>query len=241
MLYLPAWFNRRAYRESGTLKQLFMKKYLLPVLVLALVFQNARAQKSRVAAVGGVTISSMTGELFGNENGYQSKVGATLGLMLDAPIGASRFSFSPGLHYVQKGTLQRPPMGTLIDKSYISLRYVELNANFLYHAPGAKGNFFIGAGPSVAMKVPSKKGTMIGKDKTESDVNFGNTIDKDIRGVDYGANFLLGYRLKGGFMIFANYNRGLRDLRPVPESGPEDVYNQYFGIQLGWLFANSSN
>ena len=191
--------------------------------------------------MGGVSLSSLSGELFGNENNYETKVGATLGLMIDAPIGASRFSFAPGVHYVQKGTLQRPPEGTLITSSYISLRFAELNANFIYRAPGNAGNFYAGVGPSLSFKLPSKKGTKIEEDKTETDVLFGNTIDKDLRGMDYGANFVIGYRLAKGFFVHANYNHGLRDLRPVPESAPEKVNSSYFGIQLGWLFANSQN
>lgn len=219
-----------------------MKKILLLLAVSVLCLQlTAISQKTRAALMGGVTLATMSGELGGNENGYEKKVGYTLGVMTETPIHTSRFSFSPGLHYVQKGTLQRPPVGTLITKAYYALRYVELNANFTYRAPGVKGNFFAGAGPSLAFKVPSKKGTMIDKDKTETDVNFGNTIDKDIRGVDYGVNFLLGYRLVAGFFITANYNMGLRDLRPVPESAPSEVKNSYFGIQLGWLFNNKSN
>ena len=219
-----------------------MKKTLLLLVVSVFCLQfTALSQKTRAALMGGVTISTMSGELQGLENGYESKVGYTVGIMVDCPIRTSRFSFAPGLHFVQKGTLQRPPVGTLITKAYYALRYVELNANFIYRAPGTKGNFFAGAGPSLAFKLPSKKGTMIDKDKTETDVNFGNTIDKDLRGVDYGINFLLGYRLAGGFFISGNYNMGVQDLRPVPESAPSEVKNSYFGIQIGWLFANKEN
>ena len=219
-----------------------MKKTLLLLVVSVLCLQfSSFSQNTRAGIMGGVAFSGMSGELFGSENNYETKRGITVGMMIDAPIGKSRFSFAPGLHYVQKGTLQRPPQGTLITESYIALRYVELNANFIYRAPGTKGNFYAGAGPSLSFKVPSKKGTKIDEDKTETDVNFGTTIDKDLRGMDYGVNFLIGYRLAAGFFVTANYNRGLRDLRPVPESAPEEVMNHYFGIQIGWLFANKQN
>jgi hypothetical protein len=215
-----------------------MKKTILLLVVVLLCLQYAAlSQKTRVAVVGGVTISSMSGQLGGNDNNYEKKPGFTLGLMIDAPV-TDHISFFPGLHYVQKGTHQRPPVGTLITKSYISLRYVELNGNFIYHSNGSKGNFFIGAGPSLGFKVPSKKGTQIDDEKTESDVNFGNSIDKDIKGVDYGVNFLLGFRMSKGFMVTGNYNYGIRDLRPVDESGPDEIHNMYFGIQIGWLFNN---
>lgn len=217
-----------------------MKKLFFLLAVTCGLYFPGLTQKTRVGVMGGLTFSNMTGELGGNENGHETKVGATLGMMVDAPIGASRFSFAPGLHYVQKGTLQRPPSGTLITKSYYALRYAELNANIIYKTPGT-GTFFIGAGPSLSFKLPSKKGTMIDDAKTEADVNFGNTIDKDIKGVDWGFNTLLGYRLAAGFFVTANYNHSLRDLRPVPASSPSPVRNSYFGLQLGWLFANKAN
>jgi len=214
-----------------------MKKAFLMFAVSVLFLQLTYAQKTRAGVMGGATFSKMSGELGGNENGYQTKVGYTIGFLIDAPINA-KFSFAPGLHYVQKGTLQRPPAGTLITKSYIALRYAEFNANFIYKASGTKGNFFAGAGPSIDMNLPSKKGTMIEKDKTETDIVFGKTIEKDLAGIDYGVNLLLGYRLNCGFFASVNYNRGFRDLRPVDASGPEQINNSYFGIQIGWLFQN---
>jgi hypothetical protein len=218
-----------------------MKKSLLFLTAFVLCLQlTGFSQKSRAGIVGGVTLAKMTGELNGTNNDYEMKVGYTLGFVLDAPINA-KWSFYPGLHFVQKGAQQEPPRGTLITKSYVALRYAELNANFIYKAGGVKGNFFAGAGPSIDFNLPSKKGTMIEKDKTETDVSFGETIDKDLRGIDYGVNFLLGYRMAAGFLVSLNYNMGIRDLRPVEASGPEEIKNSYFGIQVGWLLHNKAN
>jgi hypothetical protein len=218
-----------------------MKKSLLLLVVCIIYLQIAGfSQKTRAGIQAGVVLAKMTGQFNGNDNDYETKTGYTVGVIVDAPIN-SKFSFAPGLHFVQKGTLQRPPVGTLITKSYIALRYAELNLNFIYKAPGKRGNFFVGAGPSIGFNLPSKKGTQINKDKTETDVAFGVTIDKDLRGVDYGINTLLGYRLNKGLYVSLNLNLGMRDLRPVEASGVSDIKNRYFGIQVGWLLANKAN
>lgn len=215
-----------------------MKKSSL-LLAAAILFFHvaANSQKTSAAAVGGVSLARLTGETGGLQNDYETNVGYTVGIMVETPI-TSRIAFFPGLHYVQKGTLQRPPEGTLITKSFIETRYAEFNANFIYKAPGTKGNFFAGLGPSIVMNLPSKKGTVTEGDKTETDVLWGNTIEKDLAGIDYGINLLAGYRIACGFFIMANYNLGMRDLRPVDESGPRDVQSRYVGIQLGWLLHN---
>jgi Outer membrane protein beta-barrel domain len=215
-----------------------MKKILLLVTVSVLAFHiTGNSQKTRAGVVGGVVLSSMSGELNGNKNDYEMRPGLTIGMMVDCPFN-QRWSFFPGLHFVQKGTNQEPPYGTLITKSYVALRYAELNANFIYKAPGTKGNFIAGIGPSLAMPLPSKKGSVIDKDKTEEEIKFGNTIDKDINGVDYGANFLIGYRFAKGFFANLNYNMGIRDLRPDEVTTGESIKNQYFSLQIGWLLPN---
>ncbi len=216
-----------------------MKKTFLMLAAFILCLQIAAfSQKTRAGITAGVVLASMTGESGGNDNDFEKKVGYTIGFVVDAPIKNTRFSFAPGLHFVQKGTQQEPPLGTLITKSYIATRYAELNANFIVKSGGTKGQFFIGAGPSFCMPLPSKKGTMIEKDKTETDVLFGKTIEKDLVGFDYGVNMLTGYRLSCGFFATINFNMGMRDLRPVEESGPSDIKNRYIGIQFGWLFNN---
>ena len=216
------------------------KSILLLAIFMSCLHLAGFSQKTRAGVQGGPTFSKMTGVLDGRDNDYEVKVGYSLGMVVDAPIN-NKFSFYPGAHYVQKGTLQRPPMGTLITKAYVALRYAELNLNVIYKANGTKGNFFVGAGPSVSFNLPSKIGTMIDKDKTERDVAFGNTIDKDINGVDYGANFLLGYRLASGFYVTGTYNMGIRDIRPEDNPGSEAIKTTYFSLQIGWLLHNKAN
>ncbi len=211
-----------------------MKKIIFLLAASVLGFQVAGLSQTRVGITGGVAVASMHGT---EAEGGSGRAGFMTGIVLETPIGKV-FNFRPSVSYVQKGeTLPHPP-GTLIDKAVIALRYTEFNADFLYYISGSKGGggFFIGAGPSIAFNLPSKKMTITDDVKTTSIVHFGKESGNDLRGTDWGANFTAGWRTNGGFLITANYNKGLRNL--VTEGSTGDLKNSYFGIQLGVYLNN---
>jgi len=209
-----------------------MKKIIFVLSVSVFCFQVAGFSQTRVGLSGGVSVANMKDKVNGD-----SKAGAMFGLVLDAPLCKSKnWSFHPSLSYVQKGLVEPHPAGTLIDKQYVALRYMELTADFLYYLPGGKGSFYIGAGPSLDFNVPSKRVAVTDGDKVITDIAFGKTPENDFKGVDFGADFAAGYRMNGGFFIALNYNKGLRNL--VTEGTSGTIKNQYIGIQLG-VFLNN--
>jgi hypothetical protein len=160
----------------------------------------------------------------------------------------STVSFRPTLSYVQKATSQIPP--GLASKYYIALRYAEFTTDFLYYIDGyAKGGFFIGGGPSVAFDLPSKRVSILDGKKTLNTIRFGKEFGNDIRGVDFGANYTLGWRAKNGFFFSINHNRGHRNLTPegspafAPQSvdNPGYIKNSYFGFNLGVFLNNGKD
>jgi hypothetical protein len=217
-----------------------MKKmiFILSLLVLCLQF-SALAQKSRVGIFAGPVFSDIRGTVDGKELVGETKPGFAAGFLVDAPINM-HLSFQPALYYVQKGTITQKPLGpTKKDKISTELRYVDLALNFLYNTNKTAGNFFIGAGPYVSFNLPSKFLTKSPGDlQSETDITFGNTIAETYRGIDFGANFLMGYRLKGGFFVSANYSLGLRNLLPEGSLSTGDIKNNFFGVSLGWLVDN---
>lgn len=194
-------------------------------------FQFAGHAQTKIGVSGGVNVAEMKGKVAGD-----GKSGVMTGLVLETPVGNS-FTFRPSLNYVQKGQLQ-PPTG-LVDKLYLALRYTELNADFLYYISGEKGGFFIGAGPSISLNLPSKRVSITDKVKTTNTIKYGKTVGNDLRGFDYGANFTTGWRTNGGFFLSVNYNRGLRNL--VIENDPGSLKNQYIGVQLGVFINNGKS
>ena len=212
--------------------------FILSLFVLCMQF-SAFAQKSRVGFFAGPVFSNMRGTVDSKNLNGDTKPGFAAGFIVDAPI-KNHLSFQPALYYVHKGTITQKPLGpSQKDEISTELRYLDLALNVLYNTNGKGGNFFIGAGPYVSFNLPSKFLTKSpGNLKSESDITFGNTIAEDFRGIDFGANFLMGYRLKGGFFVSANYSLGLRNLIPEGSLSTGDTKNNFIGVSLGWLVNN---
>lgn len=94
----------------------------------------------------------------------------------------------------------------------------------------------MGLGPSLDFNLPSKRVAITDDNKVYNDILFGQTAENDVKGIDYGFNFLAGWRTSPGFFIMVNYNKGLRDLSPLGRT--METKNQYYGIQLGWFLNN---
>lgn len=209
-----------------------MNKRILVLAISVLCFQMAGFSQTRVGLSFGMTSANMKGRADGDGKG-----GLVSSLVLDVPMCKKKnFSFYPTLSYVQKGTVEPHPAGTLIDKQYIALRYMELATNVIYNIPGAKTTFYLGAGPSVDFNLPSKRVSITDDTKVTTDLLMGSTPENEMRGVDYGANFMGGFRTAGGFFFNLNYNKGIRNL--VPDGATGSLKNQYIGIQLG-VFLNN--
>jgi len=209
-----------------------MKKIILLLAASVFCFQIAGFSQARVGLAGGVSVANMKDKVDGD-----SKVGVMTSLVLDVPLCKSKnWTFHPSLAYVQKGLTEPHPPGTLIDKQYVALRYMELTADVLYHIHGSGGSFFLGAGPSIDFNLPSKRVSVTDGDKVITDILFGKTPENDFKGIDYGADFRVGYAMNSGFFLSLNYNKGLRNL--VPDGLTGSIKNQYIGIQLG-VFLNN--
>jgi Outer membrane protein beta-barrel domain len=212
-----------------------MKKafFILFVSVLCLQLPGL-AQKSKVGVTAGFSISNMTDTFRVSSKTGKSLIGYTVGIVVDVPIGKSRFHFQPSLHFMQKGKVLEE---SDTKKSSIALRYADVDLNFLYNTNGDKVNFFIGAGPSVGLPLPSKKVTKIGAIKSEDNITFGNTGVETYKGIDYGLNFIGGFNLPGGFYTAASYTLGLRNI--VSEKNSKNsIKNSCFALRFGYLFNN---
>jgi hypothetical protein len=217
-----------------------MKKVLFLLAAFVFCLQiNGFSQKSRVGFYTGYTNANMYGKIGGERVKDDALSGITFGLILDAPISKSHISFTPTLSYAQKGRITFNENSRASNlKEWIALRYAELNANFLYNTNGAKGNWFIGGGPSISFDLPSKKVSKTDDLKTENNITFGQEANCDIRGIDYGANLITGFRMKGGFFVSFNYTVGIRNLVPVQEGNDNNIRNHSLGINLGFLINN---
>lgn len=213
-----------------------MKKALILIIAGICSFQiNGFAQKTQVGLTGGITSSN----IFGNKNGIDqrgdSRTGMTLGMFIDAPIGKTRWAFQPSLNYMQKGKNDQINPDT---KNATALRYAELDLNFVHYTKGSNKLFF-GAGPYLAMNLPSKKVLITPDNRIETNLLMGKDVSNAYKGYDYGANGIVGVRMKCGFVVTANYSLGLRNLIPKP-SGDDILRNGTLGFRIGYIFKNAN-
>lgn len=223
-----------------------MKKtlFLLAVAVLSLQV-SVFAQKTRVGVTAGITTSNMYGTVGGKDLRDDSKTGITVGILIDAPIKKSHFSFQPAINYVQKGRVTEE---TEKVKSWVALRYAEVNLDFVYNSKG-KTTFFFGLGPSVGLDLPStfivrtNNSTAANNNpdpkysRSEKKVKFGKEVLDDFKGLDYGVHLQGGFRMSKGLIFSLNYTFGLRNI--ASEGAPnDDIKNGCFAVRFGWLFKN---
>ena len=227
-----------------------MKKlYFVLALVIASLPFNSFAQKAKasVGVTGGITMANQYGSKGGQLIKDDQKVGFTLGLVMDKQIGKSAFSFQPGIFYAQKGRIENV---SFREKTYWSLRYAELQANFLYSIKSNKGfTFYAGGGPTFAADLPSYAQTRLldtdpltgGGNKFvksgDRSVNWGTAAASDFKGPDWGVNMMIGIRANCGWSVGYNYTIGLRNIMSVP-NGDDALRNHFMGLRVSYWVKN---
>src|SRR5690606_11033355 len=117
-------------------------------------------------------------------------------------IGISeKFSFQPGLSFQGKGgKIDLSDLG--VGKATENAAYLEIPLNGVLYLPAGAGNVFIGAGPYAAFGLFGK----IEVDgEADEDVSFGNDLEDDLTPLDFGLNFMAGYRLDSGLLFNVGY------------------------------------
>lgn len=210
-----------------------MKKTIITLTAGVLFMYTANAQTTRFGFTAGTAFANYKAKVDGESDNGNSKAGITAGILADIPLGKN-FSLQPAVNFVQKGTKDEETFGGVTEKIKLTVNCIEVPLNFLYNAPGNSGNFFIGAGPSLAFALSGKITVDDGTNSTSVDMKFGNADDDNMKGLDLGANFLTGYCFSNGLLLSANYNIGVNNLFP---GGSNDgtLKSHYFGIKLGWL------
>jgi hypothetical protein len=220
-----------------------MKKmiFILTAFIFCLSF-TALSQKTRVGVTGGISFANLSRTISGADKDGEYRLGITTGLQLELPLCKNgKFSFQPDLHYIQMGASQIPTTPTFI-KIYTALRYVQLAPNFVRNFNTGKGTFYLGGGPYLGLPLPSKNVThTAGAPNIETDISFGNAIANDLRGVDYGGNAVMGYRMNNGIFVALNFIQGARNLVPdeklkLSGSSDDKIKNIAFAIRVGYLF-----
>jgi hypothetical protein len=199
-----------------------MKRTIITLTAFIFFMYAATAQKAQIGFTAGSTLANYKIKDGSDDQSGNSKAGFTAGVIVNLPAGKN-FMIQPGVNWVGKGSKDEEDGHT----GSITVNSIEIPVNFLYKSTGG---FFIGAGPSASFAVSGKAKF----DDVSADLHFGNSNDDDLKGFDFGANFVTGYQSPGGFMVAANFNQGLSNLVPG-DAGEGSIKSHYFGIRLGYV------
>lgn len=120
------------------------------------------------------------------------------------------FAIQPGLSLQGKGGKVNvndfaegaPGSGT------IQILSVEIPVNAVYYIPtGTVGSVFIGAGPYLGCNLSAKAKS----GNFSQDINIGSGRE-EMKRIDYGANFLGGYKLSSGLLFNVGYGLGIANM-----------------------------
>ncbi|MDB5152894.1 MAG: PorT family protein [Mucilaginibacter sp.] len=153
-------------------------------------------------------------------------VGFHLGIIAEVTI--KQISIEPGLFFTTKGGVNIDSYSTpsiyYYNKERLTLNYIQMPINILYHVPLVFGNFFMGGGPYIALGVLGEYKTDNATSSSdlvrkEGVVIFGSNSDKydfgsssNVKNPDYGLNAEVGITLHNKLRFSVNYEYGLANL-----------------------------
>ncbi|GEP95242.1 porin family protein [Chitinophaga cymbidii] len=204
-----------------------MKKVLFSVA--ALLIAGASFAQVKFGVTAGPSFSSYTGKEAGDKETSKLITGLRAGVTVDLPL-ADEFYIQPSLLYVGKG-------GKLTDGDVdlkTRLNYLELPINFMYKPEVGAGNLFIGLGPYLAYGLSGKTKVDGGDNEASTDIEWGSDPGQ-LKRLDAGANFQVGYEFPMGFNVGLHTDLGL-----VNGLGDGDNDNSFrntsFGVSVGYKF-----
>ena len=198
----------------------------------------------RIGLTGGLSFANLSRTINTEDRDGDYRIGIAGGMMLNVPFGKSkRFAFQPAIDYVQKGAAES--FLTPVNRAYTAIRYAELPLNFVYNLKWGKSVLYFGGGPFIDFDLPSKKVSKIPGNKIETDLRMGNTVSDDLKGIDFGGNAVIGFRIPMGLFVTLNYTQGARNLIPdgtleLPGRANDKTKSIAFGIRVGYLFKAAS-
>lgn len=191
--------------------------------------QFAHAQLS-INPEAGINIANMSVKSGGDKLSTKSKIGFKVGAMVDIGI-AKGFYIQPGILYSVKG--YEYDVSVLNTKTKTTLNYLEipLNIGYRYEFDNA-GAVFATVGPylGIGLNGKAKGETPLGN--VETDIKFGSDADQ-MKKIDYGANFSVGYISPIGLYVRAQYGLGIANLSNVNNT---TYRNRAWGFSLGYAF-----
>ena len=205
-------------------KLLFFVATIVTLFLVSCASQQLASKKSlndvKLGAKAGVTFSDITGD---DVDSFSGRTAFHVGILAEIMIHDS-FAFQPELLYSAQGSDWSEDFGgDAFEGSYkVDYLNVPLMAKF-YVAEG----FSLEAGPQVGLLLSAK-----------AEGDFADDDLKDyLKGIDFGVNFGVGYKLESGLNFGARYNLGLSDANDDPDYLGDSTYkNSVIQAYVGYFF-----
>jgi hypothetical protein len=211
-----------------------MKKTSITLLLTAFISTFTFAQIARFGVNAGVVFASGIEKDGNTTTTSKTKTGLSVGFLGDIVL-TEKFSFQPGLNFIQKGGKQSVTAFGVTIENAATLNYLEAPLNFVFNAPAGGGYFFAGIGPVLGYGISGKSKSKVSTGgETTEDIKFGSGA-AELKPFEFAGNVLGGYELSNGIFITANYNMGISNLINDAPSNTSSK-NRYFGIKLGYKF-----
>lgn len=207
-----------------------MKKLLFVVTIISISMVSCNAPETanrlgvqgvKYGAKAGVNISDITGD---DVDSFDGRTSFHVGAVAEIPV-SSEFSVQPELMYSSQGSDYSEGDGY---DGKVKVDYLNIPVIAKYYV--AEG-FSVEAGPQFGILLSAK-------DEYDWAGDTGENDWKDsLKGLDFGVNFGLGYRLESGLNFGARYNLGLTDANDDKENlGDSSYKNSVIQFSIGYFF-----
>ena len=205
-----------------------MRKFIFALLLLVSAGTAAQAQ---ISAETGLSMANLSFTAPNTSVSTSMKPGATFGLVADMRFGTHIY-FEPAVFYDMAGCKFSTPAGTY------SISRMNIPVNIEYKSGIRCGNrLMVGVGlffGNILAASYSKKVSGTEKDSTVV-YKIGSDNTSDIKQLDLGFGFNIGYQLKQKFYFRASYQKGLANL--YPNGGTDySIKSSNIGLTVGYVF-----
>ncbi len=206
-----------------------MKKLLFFIAIAVMCFVNLNAQEVKFGVKAGLNLANISGDDTEDLDGRTAfHIGGVAEIMI-----TDKFSFQPELLYSAQGAKSTYEDQFEKEEITIKLDYINLPLMAKYYV--AEG-FSIEAGPQIGFLMNSEADyEYIDKEDPEFNESGTEDLKDEIKGIDFGVNLGLGYKLENGLNFGARYNLGLSDLWDIDTGGIKNQ-NSVIQVSVGYFF-----
>lgn len=211
-----------------------MKKLFLCAAMAAFAFTSVNAQEVTFGAKAGLNLASLGGDVEDVDGLTSFHFGAVAEISI-----SEKFSVQPELLYSAQGAKIEESYSevgyTISGESKLKLNYLNIPIIAKYYV--AEG-FSVEAGPQLGLLLSAEEDweyseTFEGETTSESGEN---DVKDEYKGIDFGFNIGVGYKLNSGLNFAARYNLGLANINDGEGSDDFKINNNVLQVSVGYFF-----